>query len=340
MNKIKLAVAAGSYCGGCDMSIVNLNELLIPIDEVIELKYWQLAADFKIKDVKALKDNEIDITLYHGPIRTSEHAELAHLFRKKSKVLIAYGACSCFGGIPQLANPHTATEILDEAYVHGYNMDDSGPNHMRTQSEYVKGRKMTLPKLLDYCMPLSAEVDVDYFVPGCPPVRDQWLVLIEVITNFIKNGELPPKGTVVAGDKARCEECGREKPDEIVINKFLRPYEINPDPEKCLLAQGLICMGPATRAGCGNQCTVNANIPCRGCFGPAPEVDDPGLKMLSAIASIAGAKKEGELGPDGLKKLMDQVVDPFGTFYRFAVPQILMHMKLKQAREKDADSTK
>ena len=54
MSKIKLAVAAGSYCGGCDMSIVNLNELLIPIDDAIELKYWQLAADFKIKDVKAL----------------------------------------------------------------------------------------------------------------------------------------------------------------------------------------------------------------------------------------------------------------------------------------------
>ena len=62
--------------------------------------------------------------------------------------------------------------------------------------------------------------------------------------------------------------------------------------------------------------------------------------MLSAIASIAGAKKEGELGSDGLKKLMDQVVDPFGTFYRFAIPQILMHMKLKQARKKDADSSK
>ncbi|MGC9778512.1 MAG: hypothetical protein HZR80_04660 [Candidatus Heimdallarchaeota archaeon] len=185
-----------------------------------------------------------------------------------------------------------------------------------------------------------AEVDVDYYVPGCPPVRDQWLVLIDIITNFIKNGELPPKGTVVAGDKARCEECGREKPDEIVINKFFRPYEINPDPKICLLAQGLICMGPATRAGCGNQCTGDANMPCRGCFGPAPEVDNPGLKMLSAIASIAGAKKEDELGEAGLKKLVDQVVDPFGTFYRFAVPQILMHLKQKKAKEEKSDSTK
>ncbi|HUT82246.1 MAG TPA: oxidoreductase [Candidatus Bathyarchaeia archaeon] len=338
MTKIKLAVAAGSYCGGCDMSIVNLNELLIPIDDAIELQYWQLAADFKVKDVEKLKDSEIDITLFHGPIRTSEHAEMAHLFRKKSKVLIAYGACSCFGGIPQLANSFTTKEILDEAYVNGYNMDGSGANHMRIDSEYKKDRKMTLPKLYNSCLPLASEVEVDYYVPGCPPVRKQWEILLEVVTNFIKKGELPPKGTVVAGDTALCEECGRTKPEEIVINKFLRPYEINPDPEKCLLSQGVICMGPATRAGCGGQCTVNANMPCRGCFGPAPEVHDPGIKILSAIASIAGAKKESELGEEGLKKLIDQVVDPFGTFYRFAVPQILMHMKMKENEEEASDS--
>ncbi|MBN1328445.1 MAG: oxidoreductase [Candidatus Heimdallarchaeota archaeon] len=340
MTKIKLAVAAGSYCGGCDMSIVALNDLLIPIDESVELKYWQFAADFKIKDVEKLKDGEIDITLFNGPIRTSEHVEMAHLFRKKSKVLIAYGSCSCFGGIPQLANSFTAKEILTEAYVNGYNMDNSGANHMQTESEYKKDRKMTLPKLLDSCLPLVSEVEVDYFVPGCPPVRKQWEILLEIITKFIKYKELPSKGTVIAGDTALCEECGRKKPEEIVINKFLRPYEINPDPEICLLAQGIICMGPATRAGCGGQCTVKANMPCRGCFGPAPEVHDPGIKMLSAIASIAGAKKEGELGEDGLKKLMDQVVDPFGTFYRFAVPQILMHMKMIKAKEEVADSKK
>ena len=338
MTKIKLAIAAGSFCGGCDMSIINLNEMLIPIEASIDLQFWQLAADFKFKDVKKLKDKEIDITLFHGPIRTSEHAEIAHLFRKKSKVMIAYGACSAFGGIPQMANSWTAKEILEENYVNGYNMDDSGKNHMATESEYQKGRKMTLPKLLDSCLPLESEVDVDYYVPGCPPVPGQWETLIQIITNFIKTGELPPKGTVVAGDTALCEECGRTKPDEIVINKFQRPYMINPDPELCLLAQGIICMGPATRAGCGGQCTVGANMPCRGCFGPAPEVDDAGIKMLSAIASIAGAKKENELGGEGLKLLMDQVVDPFGTFYRFAVPKILMHMKKKQAQENEEKS--
>ena len=333
MSKIKLAVAAGSYCGGCDMSIVNLNEMLILIESIIDLQYWQFAADFKLKDVQKLKDGEIDITLFNGPIRTSEHAEIAHLFRKKSKIMIAYGSCSAFGGIPQLINSFSSKEVLDEVYVNGYNMDDSGSNHMRTESEYKKGRKMTLPKLLDSCLPLKTEIDVDYYVPGCPPVPAQWEVLVEIITNFIKTGELPPKGTVIAGTTSLCEECGRTKPDVIVIDKFYRSHEINPDPEICLLAQGIICMGPATRAGCGAQCTKGANMPCRGCFGPAPQVNDSGIEILSAIASVAGAKKESELGEEGLKKLMSQVVDPFGTFYRFAVPEILMRMKKKQAQK-------
>lgn len=337
MSKITFAIAAGSYCGGCDMAVVALNELLIPFEEMIELKYWQFAADFKEEEVENLKDGEIDICLYNGPIRTSEHAHLARLFRKKSKFLIAFGSCACFGGIPALANTFDTESYFDEVYAHGFNIDESGPNHPRPESEYKEGRKMTLPKLLDSCLPLSSEVSVDASIPGCPPVRTQFERLVEILVNYQKKGDLPKKGTVLAGDTALCDECGREKPEEIVINKFVRPHEIDPDPDKCLLAQGIICMGPATRSGCGAQCTLNANLPCRGCFGPAPKVNDQGLKMLSAIASIAGAKDEESLGEEGLKKLMDQVVDPFGTFYRFAVPQLLMLQK-KQAAQQEKQS--
>jgi F420-non-reducing hydrogenase small subunit len=333
MTKIKLAIAAGSYCGGCDMSIVALNELLLPIEEAIELTYWQFAADFKIDEIKKLKDGEIDICLYNGPIRTSEHAEIAHLFSKKSKVMIAYGACACFGGIPQLANSYSTKAILDTAYVHGYNMDESGANHMKPKSEYKKNRKMTLPELKDSCLPLTSEISVDYFVPGCPPVPQQWETIVEIITNYIQKRELPTKGTIVAGKGSVCDECKREKPDEIVINKFRRIYEVDPDPDLCLLAQGIICLGPATRSGCGAKCPVGANVPCRGCFGPAPGVDDLGLKMLSAIASIAGLKTEGELGSEGLEKLMDQIIDPFGTFYRFGVPPLLEAMKKNEEKK-------
>jgi F420-non-reducing hydrogenase small subunit len=332
-DKVIVAVAAGSYCGGCDMALIAINELLVPFDEMVEIKYWQFATDFKVEDVEKLADNEIDVCLHTGPIRTSEHVELAHLFRRKSKVMIAFGACSCFGGIPALANTFTSDSYFDEVYTHGFNMDDSGKDHPKEKSKH-HDNKLTLPKLEDFCLPLNAEVSVDAYMPGCPPVRSQFETLLEIIADYQRTGKLPPKGAVLAGEKSVCDECDREKPETIVIDKFYRPHEINPDPDKCLLAQGIICLGPATRSGCGAICPSDANLPCRGCFGPTPNSNDLGLKMLSAIASIAGANNEDNLGPEGLRKLMDQIPDPFGTFYRFGAPQLLIEQKKLAEKKK------
>ena len=79
------------------------------------------------------------------------------------------------------------------------------------------------------------------------------------------------------------------------------------DPEQCLLAQGLLCLGPATRSGCGAPC-VGANMPCSGCMGPTSSVRDHGAKALSAIASGVDANDEA-----GIADLMDGIVDPIGT---------------------------
>ncbi len=87
------------------------------------------------------------------------------------------------------------------------------------------------------------------------------------------------------------------------------------------MEQGIICMGPATRGGCGQRC-INANMPCRGCFGPPPGVIDQGAKMLSAIASIYDVKDEAEI-----KRMVEEVVDPAGTFYRFCMSSSMLKRK-------------
>jgi F420-non-reducing hydrogenase small subunit len=87
-------------------------------------------------------------------------------------------------------------------------------------------------------------VTVDYFVPGCPPVGKQtWAVLEAVV-----QGNLPPPGSVVgAGTRALCEECPLIR-EEKKVKAFYRPHEIKvDDPKKCLLEQGLLCAGIATR---------------------------------------------------------------------------------------------
>ena len=86
------------------------------------------------------------------------------------------------------------------------------------------------------------------------------------------------------------------------------------DPEKCFLDQGVICVGPATRDGCGERC-INANMPCRGCFGPTSRVHDQGAKFLSGLASIIDAEKEGDA-----KKIIDSIADPAGIFYYYSLP--------------------
>jgi F420-non-reducing hydrogenase small subunit len=110
-----------------------------------------------------------------------------------------------------------------------------------------------------------------------------------------------------------CDECRRTK-SEKKVRKFHRPFEIIQDPERCLLEQGILCMGAVTRGGCGVRCP-SSNQGCRGCYGPLPAVRDQGAKLLSALASIVDSKDPGEI---------DQILGglpDFASFaYRFGVP--------------------
>jgi F420-non-reducing hydrogenase small subunit len=139
----------------------------------------------------------------------------------------------------------------------------------------------------------------------------------------LHSGELPPKGTVLAPDKALCEECPRResKPLDLSISEFSRPHEILIDEEMCLLAQGLVCLGPATRAGCGAAC-VSGNMPCSGCSGPTSRVLDHGGKAISGIASLIGADDE-----EGIDRILEGIPDPVGTFYRYGLPASLLRRK-------------
>jgi F420-non-reducing hydrogenase small subunit len=165
---------------------------------------------------------------------------------------------------------------------------------------------------------------VDYYLPGCPPPPD---LIMKAVTAILK-GELPEKGAVLAPDKAQCDTCPRAetKPEKLSIAEIKRPWQIKIDPEKCFLDQGLICLGPATRSGCGETC-IRANMPCRGCFGPVDKVIDQGAKALSMIASILGLEGEDKMTEEEVKKLMDGLADPAGTFYRFSLPASLLRRR-------------
>ena len=131
-------------------------------------------------------------------------------------------------------------------------------------------------------------------------------------------GKLPPPGTVITHSaKAVCDECPRKR-DVKKVKKFYRTFEIIPDPETCLLEQGILCAGIATRGGCEAPCT-QANMPCTGCYGPVEGVVDQGAHFLSGVASVIDSDD-----PEEIQKIIDDILDPVGTFYRYSLPDSLL----------------
>jgi len=310
-TKIKMAVYWGSACGGCCVSVLDVHEALFDVVAEADLVFWPIALDTKYEDVENMPDKHIDLTLYNGAIRNSENEHIAKLLREKSKILVAYGSCAHLGGIPGLANFSTKEELFQRVYED--TESTINPEKLRPQVSFeVEEGILELPEFYNDVRALADVTDVDYFMPGCPPQTER---LVEVFTAIVTGAELPPKGSVIgAGDKAQCDECIRKKSEHKTITKFNRPWEVVDDGETCFMEQGILCMGPTTRTGCNYRC-IKGNAPCRGCYGPTPDVVDPGAKMMSAIASIIDEKE-----PKSIDKVLEELVDPAGYFYRYSLP--------------------
>lgn len=313
MAKLKLALYWAASCGGCDIAILAIGEKILKLAEAADIVFWPVAMDFKYSDVEKLPDKSIDACLFNGAIRNSEGEHIAQLLRAKSKILIAYGSCSYEGCIPGLANFFNRQMIFDRVYIETESTDNPEKVYPQSKVQVPEG-ELAIPDFYDTVKTLAQTVDVDYFVPGCPPEeKTTWLALETLI-----EGKLPPKGTVISHSvKAVCDECPRIKKEK-EIKKFYRPYEIIPDAETCLLEQGLLCYGPATRGGCGALCP-QANMPCTGCYGPVEGVADQGAHFLTALASVIDSDD-----PEEIQKIISDIVDPAGTFYRYSLPDSLL----------------
>jgi F420-non-reducing hydrogenase small subunit len=313
MSKPKLALYWAASCGGCEIAVVRLYAKILDVADVFDIVLWPCIMDFKYKDVEALPDKSIELCLFNGAIRNSEQEYMAHLLREKSKVMVAFGTCAHMGGIPGLGNVANRESIFQRVY----NETPSTVNAEATRpqlSYQVPEGELTLPKFYDTVRTLAQVVPVEYFIPGCPPVKEQ----VEAVIQAVVEGKLPAPGSVVgASEKTVCDDCVRIR-EEKRITSFHRPYEVIPDPSRCLLEQGIICAGPATRGGCGGPC-LSVNMPCRGCYGPPPNVFDQGGKLLSALSSIIDSQDPAEI-----ERVADAIPDVLGACYLFGLPASLL----------------
>lgn len=310
-HKPKFAMYWAASCGGCEIAVLNIHEKILDVDANFEIVFWPVAMDAKYKDVEAMEDGSILLTLWNGGIRNDENEHVAHLLRRKSKILVAFGSCAQEGGIPGLANLSSLDDIFATAY-HTVTTDNPDDIHPQTVTQVPEG-ELHIPTLLPVLRTLDQVVDVDYYMPGCPPESHQIAAVIDLVLQVLQGkAELPPKGSVIgAGNSTVCDECLRQRNIKLV-KEFKRIQDIAPaDPSLCLLEQGIPCNGPATRSGCDARCPA-AGTQCIGCYGPAEGVLDYGARLISAFASVIEADD-----PEEINHILDGIPDPVGQFYRF-----------------------
>lgn len=316
--KPKFAMYWAASCGGCEIAVLNIHEKILDVDANFDVVFWPVAMDAKYKDVEAMPDKSILLTLFNGGIRNSENEEIAHLLRRKSQILVAFGSCACEGCIPGLANLYRPEDIFKSVYE---SISTDNPQGIRPQFRYpaLEG-ELHIPEFYPVLRTLDQVVPVDYYMPGCPPESHQIAAVIDLVVKAIQGeATLPPPGSVIgAGPSTVCDDCPRKR-NVKTIKKFVRIQDVERlDPELCLLEQGIPCNGPATRQGCGALCP-KAGAQCIGCYGPAEGVLDYGARLISAFASVIDSTD-----PEEIESILDGIPDPAGQFYRFSLAGSLL----------------
>jgi F420-non-reducing hydrogenase small subunit len=286
-GKPKLAVYWSASCGGCEVAVANLHEHMLDVATHFDFMFCPSLFDTKKKEIEALEDGEITATLFNGAIRTPENREMALLLRRKSKLIVAMGACATSGGLPALSHVSTRAQILRTAYLDNCSLDnpDQGVVARVPEGELR-------PRFFERILALGDVVPVDYTIPGCPPEWEQLRNVLQILIRSVDEDAPTLCGAATGSDASRvCDECARTRADKRQAG-FRHVSEYLPDDDQCLLEQGLACMGQVTRAGCGGLCPA-VNTPCIGCYGPCEGLLDQGAPLPITLNPILDAAHVG-----------------------------------------------
>jgi coenzyme F420-reducing hydrogenase gamma subunit len=214
-----LAVWKFASCDGCQLTLLNCEDELLDILGAVSIAYFPEAT-------RAVVAGPYDVSLVEGSVTTPHDAERIHDIREQSGLLITIGACATAGGIQALRNFADVTAYRSIVYAH---------------PEYVR--------VLERSTPISAHVNVDLELRGCPIDKGQ---LVEVLAAAVQ-GRTPRIPTYSV-----CVECKRRGNVCVAV------------------AGGEPCLGPVTQAGCGALCP-SVNRGCYGCFGPQDSANLPAM---------------------------------------------------------------
>jgi F420-non-reducing hydrogenase small subunit len=236
------AVLQLSGCAGCEVALLNAEDWI----DRYRLVYMPLV-------ITAYDVPPVDILLVSGGVRSDE--DLYNLRRavKKAGQVVAVGTCAISGGIASLGDREDVRE------------------HFMAQLE-----RRHLPTMLPKCRPIDAVVEVDRYLPGCPPTPELFLSIL-----------FDPPDRQIA--KTVCHECGRKKLRDRRPAHLTGFQEGEVLPEICLINQGYLCVGTSTRGGCRALCTRPGH-PCVGCRGPSDAlIEKDSAAWFKSIQSVFAA---------------------------------------------------
>jgi F420-non-reducing hydrogenase small subunit len=272
-----------NICGGCEVAILDLGEKLLDVLPSLEFVHMPVLMDHKYfgqtGEKSELEIPEADVGMISGGIRNEKEKHVAEEMRKKCKTLIALGSCACYGGIPAMANMYNLDELYEKIF------------RGSRSTESADTPSQDLPPLTDRVYAIDEVIDVDLYIPGCPMNP---AIILEALTSLLegKPFELP--------ERSVCDDCPtkREEKSDVGLKRPLQDAEFTPgeyDKMRCFNEQGILCLGPVTKSGCGKpfeegeqqvpRC-VKGYMPCRGCFGPIRKGANPLVDMMTALSSI------------------------------------------------------
>jgi len=269
----KFAVLQLSGCAGCEVSLLNADEWL----DQYRLVYMPLV-------ISAYDVPEVDVLLVSGGVLTEDDLHNLRRAVRRAEQVVAVGTCAISGGVASLGDRPEIREIF-----------------------LAKDERVHVPKLLPKCRPIDAVVEVDCYLPGCPPTPELFMAVLRISSDF------KPGKTV-------CQECNRRKVKDMRPTQLLGFQQGEVKPDICLINQGFLCVGTSTRGGCRALCTI-PGYPCVGCRGPSDAFIEKGSdawletihRVFATMTDIPFEELDAALRSPQLALFLFQFLDYAGT---------------------------
>jgi NAD-reducing hydrogenase small subunit len=148
----RLATVWLDGCSGCHMSFLDMDERLLEVGQRAELVYSPLVDR---KDYPG----DVDVCLVEGAVSSEEDLHKIRTIRARTRILVSFGDCAVTSNVPGMRNPIGPGPLLERAYLENATLNPQVPSAV-------------VPRLLPTSLPVHRVVEVDVFLPGCPPSAD------------------------------------------------------------------------------------------------------------------------------------------------------------------------